>query len=112
LTDDATDSMDRDPPPAEEMTRRQRLADLLSMESRSVESLAAEFRTSPRDVEADLRSLEKTLRREKKRLAVTPAKCRKCGFVFEERGERRFTSPSKCPECRGNRIEPAVLKID
>jgi predicted Zn-ribbon and HTH transcriptional regulator len=102
---------DRDPPPAQAMTRRQRLADLLSMESRSVESIAAEFRAAPRDVEDDLRSLERTLRRDGKRIAVTAARCRKCGFVFEDRSRRRFATPTKCPQCQASQIEPALLRI-
>jgi Predicted transcriptional regulator containing an HTH domain fused to a Zn-ribbon len=102
---------DRNPPPADAMTRRQRLADILDVEGRSVEALAAEFRTTPRDVEADLRSLEKTLRHEGKRLVVQPARCGKCGFVFEDRSDRRFTTPGKCPKCRATHIQPAILRI-
>lgn len=99
------------PPAAESMTRRQRVADLLSMESRSVEGLAEEFRCPPRDIEDDLRSIERTLKREGKKLAVEPARCRKCGFRFEGRSDRRFTTPGKCPECRATHIAPALLKI-
>ena len=102
---------DRDPPPAQAMTRRQRLADILDMEPRSVEALAAEFRMEPRDVEEDLRSLEKTLRRDGKRIVVEPARCRHCRFVFNDRADRRYTTPSKCPKCRATQIEPALLRI-
>jgi hypothetical protein len=102
---------DRNPPPAQAMTRRQRLADILDMEPRSVEALAAEFRMEPRDVEEDLRSLEKTLRRDGKRIVVEPARCRRCRFVFNDRADRRYTTPSKCPNCRATQIEPALLRI-
>src|SRR5262245_56926112 len=102
---------DRNPPPAAAMTRRQRLADTLDMEPRSVEALAAELRMEPRDVEADLRSLEKSLRRDGKRIVVEPARCRRCKFVFEDRSSRRYTTPSKCPECLATQIEPALLRI-
>ena len=102
---------DRDPPPADAMTRRQRLADILDVEARSVEALATEFRTTPRDVEDDLRSLERTLRRDGRRIVVEPARCRRCHFVFHDRADRRYTTPSKCPKCRANQIEPALLRI-
>ena len=108
---DGEDETGREPVAADSMTRRQRLADLLSMESRSVEGLAAEFRCPPRDIEADLRSLERTLKRERKKLVVEPARCRKCLFVFDDRSDRRFTTPGKCPQCRATQIAPALLTI-
>jgi transcriptional regulator len=100
---------ERDPPPADPMTRRQRIADLLSMEARSVEGLAAEFRIHPKDVEHDLESLERTLRRDGKRIRIDPARCRRCSFVFADR--TRYSTPTKCPKCKASRIEPALLKI-
>jgi len=109
--DEKHENADRNPPPANAMTRRQRLADILDMEPRSVEALAVEFRMEPRDVEDDLRSLEKTLRREGKRIVVEPARCRRCRFVYHDRADRRYTTPSKCPKCRATQIEPALLRV-
>jgi transcriptional regulator len=102
---------ERDPPPASAMTRRQRLADILEFESRSVEALATEFKMEPRDVEDDLRKLEKSLRRDGKRIVVAPARCGRCRFVFHDRADRRYTTPGKCPKCRSMHIEAALLRI-
>ena len=37
-------------------------------------------------------------------LEVEPAQCLSCGFTFEERG--RFRRPSRCPQCRSERLQP------
>jgi hypothetical protein len=39
--------------------------------------------------------------------ALIPARCRSCGFTFDE---RKLSKPGKCPSCRGTRLyEPQVL---
>lgn len=42
-------------------------------------------------------------------LVVVPACCLACGFVFEER--RRMARPSRCPQCRSERIEPPRFSV-
>jgi predicted Zn-ribbon and HTH transcriptional regulator len=42
-------------------------------------------------------------------LAVTPAVCRKCGFIFKKRD--RLKKPGRCPVCRGEFIEPPLFSI-
>jgi len=37
-----------------------------------------------------------------KRFHITPAVCKKCGFVFKKRG--RLTRPSRCPLCQQQSI--------
>lgn len=44
------------------------------------------------------------------RLREVPAACLACGFVFRKR--ERFQTPSRCPQCRSERIEPAVFEIE
>ena len=44
-----------------------------------------------------------------KTLVVTPARCLKCGFVFE--GRRRFTRPSRCPRCRETYMQSPTYTI-
>jgi transcriptional regulator len=40
------------------------------------------------------------------RIVVIPARCKTCGFLFDE---DRLTKPGKCPSCRGSRIfEPQI----
>ena len=45
----------------------------------------------------------------KYRIESTPAHCKSCGFVFKER--RKVAKPSRCPECKATRVEPAAYWI-
>jgi transcriptional regulator len=39
---------------------------------------------------------------------IEPAKCKQCGFVFDE---DRLAKPGKCPECKGTRLFEAQISI-
>jgi hypothetical protein len=86
--------------------RRKDLIDLLLDRPLSVSQLAGLLRQTPRDVENDLTHLLRSLTHTAFGVAVTPARCRKCGFVFSE---STLHKPSKCPECRSTWLsEPRV----
>ena len=88
------------------MTVRRHLVDLLGQEPRSVSSLARELGLSQRDLEDNLRHAIRSARAAGHDVVVTPARCRACGFVFDE---SRLTKPGKCPTCRESRIfEPQI----
>jgi predicted Zn-ribbon and HTH transcriptional regulator len=88
------------------MTRRRQLLDLLSREPRSVSSLARELGLSRRDLEADLAHMIRSARAAGHDILVIPARCRACGFTFDE---SRLTRPGKCPACRESRMfEPQI----
>jgi predicted Zn-ribbon and HTH transcriptional regulator len=61
-----------------------------------------------KDVADDVRHLHKTLKKSAYRIAVTPAECRKCGFVFST---EKLLKPSKCPQCRSTWLEEPVVQI-
>ena len=80
--------------------------DVLSREPRSVSSLAREIGLSRADVEDAIRHMIRSARAAGHRIVVVPARCRSCGFVFDE---DRLTKPGKCPSCRSSRIfEPQI----
>jgi transcriptional regulator len=88
------------------VTLRRHLMDVLSREPRSVSSLAREIGLSRADVEDALRHMIRSARAAGHRIVVVPARCRSCGFVFDE---DRLTKPGKCPSCRSSRIfEPQI----
>ncbi|MHA1506580.1 MAG: transcriptional regulator [Candidatus Asgardarchaeia archaeon] len=62
-----------------------------------------------KSVREDLKHIIKSLKRKKDKyeILIKPAFCRKCGFSF---GRDKF-SPSKCPRCKSEWIEPARIKI-
>lgn len=97
--------------PSEGMTRRQKLVDILSIESRTFEGLLDEFGVHRDVLEADLRSLQKSLKHNRLRLVADPAECGGCGFVFRDREVRHFHPPGKCPRCKSTNIQAGRLRI-
>jgi transcriptional regulator len=88
------------------VTVRKLLIELLTAEPRSVSSLARELGLSRRDLEEDLRHMIRSARAAGHRVVVVPARCRACGFVFDE---DKLSKPGKCPACRKSQIfEPQI----
>ena len=85
---------------------RKDLIPLLLDNPLSVAQIARLVREEPRDIEADLLHLLKSLKHTEYAASLEPARCRKCGFEFD-RG--KLAKPSKCPECRSTWIlEPRI----
>jgi predicted Zn-ribbon and HTH transcriptional regulator len=87
---------------------RKALADFLLDAPMTVAELARLAQVPLRDVVADLRHLDKSLRHGDRRLVVHPAACRKCDFTF---GPDKLTRPGKCPECRGTWITDPKVEV-
>ena len=83
--------------------------DVLSREPRSVSSLARELGLSRGDVEDALRHMIRSARAAGHRIVVVPARCRSCGFVFDD---DKLTKPGKCPSCRKSRIFEPQIGVD
>ncbi len=91
------------PVPRERLeTARRRILALISERPRSAKEISADVRIPEKEVEEHLDHLHRSLRREGRRVAVTPAECLACGFVFRTRG--RFAKPGRCPVCRGESL--------
>ena len=80
-------------------TDRQFLRNLLEQGEHDLESLAQVLQIKLTQVEEEVRH---TVRSSGKKLKISPAKCEACGLVFRTRD--RLTSPSRCPECKSERI--------
>lgn len=85
-------------------TRRQALATLLEGRAIGFEELRRTFALPARALEEDLRHLRRTLEARGQGLAVEPASCEACGFVFRDRDARHLRAPSRCPRCREERV--------
>jgi predicted Zn-ribbon and HTH transcriptional regulator len=95
-----------------EETLRRRLLRWLGEAERDFESLRIALALSPRELDDELRHVERSLRRRGGRLRVKPPECRDCGYAFPGRSARHFHPPGRCPECRGQRITPPRLRIE
>jgi hypothetical protein len=86
------------------MTRREEIEELLKQEEFSAQELANRYKTILADVLEDLAHIQRH-----HRLKIRPAFCKACGFVFKERA--KVKTPSKCPRCRKEWIEPCKFRI-
>lgn len=85
-------------------TRRQQLVALLAAGPWGFDELRRELALTVRLLESDLRHVERSLRREGRRLQVDPARCGACGFTFQGREPKHFHPPGRCPRCKSERI--------
>ena len=91
------------------MTIRKTLVDILSIEPRSVSSLARALGLTRGDAEDELRHALRSVRAAGHAIMIEPARCKTCGFVF---GEDKLSKPGKCPSCHGTRLYEAQIRID
>jgi hypothetical protein len=90
-----------------EKTLRQKLIELLSGQVMSISQLARTLEVKFSEIDLALQHVEKSIR--PKKIKITPARCKECGFVFRER--KKFTPPSRCPECKSEWISEATFRI-
>ena len=92
-------------------THPQRLREaLLGSEPKTAKDLSRELSISEKDVAAALEKLGRSLERGPLLLQVEPPRCVACGFEFRERA--RASRPSRCPECRAERITLARFSLE
>ncbi len=87
---------------------RKDLISLLQDSPLGLKDTAKLLEMRPREVEDDLKHLMKSLKHSKYRLHVIPARCRKCGFKFQQ---DKLHKPGKCPRCHGTWIQEPLLEI-
>ena len=97
--------------PAATETSRKRIMDILRREELGFEQLRREMEVPVRALEEDLRHVERSLRHGSERLRIDPARCRACGFIFRDRASRHLHAPSRCPDCRSERISEPRFRI-
>jgi len=91
-----------------EQTRRQAIAERLREGPATIDALSRDLRLPWTDVIDHLEHLRASIR-PPETFHVEPPACLKCGFEFTDR--KRLSRPSRCPECRGERIAPAQFSI-
>ncbi len=101
----------KEPIPAEmDDTARRKIIAALEQGERSARDLSAEIGISEKEVYSHLDHVRKTMSAAGRQLSVTPAECKKCGFVFSKR--ERLKRPGKCPACRGQSIYEPLFSIE
>ncbi len=87
---------------------RKELIELLKQQTTTVGELANRFKVRPKEFEEELEHIRKSIKKEGLILKITPAECRKCGFIFNR---DKIDKPGKCPNCKGTWIKEPELRI-
>jgi predicted Zn-ribbon and HTH transcriptional regulator len=96
-------------PVARQDTIRRTMLSLLDEGVHSARDLSSAAGISEKEVYGHLEHIRKSLSNSGHHLLVTPAECKKCGFVFSKR--ERLKKPGKCPVCRGEAIRDPVFSL-
>lgn len=106
-------------PKERQETVRQKIISVLEGQTLSAKGISADVRASEKEVYEHLEHIQRainkprpnTMRRGKRvhTLIITPAECRKCGFVFRKRD--RLKKPGKCPVCHSEFIQEPFFSI-
>ena len=99
-------------PDVRDATIRQSLRDVLSEGAATARDLSRRVGIPEHDVADHLRHLERSVRRDGKRLLVEASVCLACGFAFVHRDRHRYTRPGRCPECHSRRISLPTFRIE
>ncbi len=97
-------------PPGMHDTVRQELISALKEGPASARDLSAAAGIREREVDGHLEHIRKSIASSGQRLIVTPAECKKCGFVFSKR--EKLKRPGKCPVCKGESIREPLFSIE
>ena len=90
-------------------TVRQKIISVLEGQTLSAKDISADVMVSEKEVYEHLKHIQKTLNKRERNLIITPAECKKCGFVFRKRD--RLKKPGRCPVCRGELISEPLFSI-
>lgn len=91
-------------------TARQSLLEELRRGRATARALGVAVGMREKEVLGHLEHIERSLTARGEKLVVVPAACLGCGYAFEDR--RAFGKPSRCPRCRGERIEAPRFGVD
>ena len=90
-------------------TIRQDIIGLLESGEFSTRDLANAMGIREKEVVDHLSHIARSVAAAGKRLHIDACRCRQCGFIFKER--RRFSTPSRCPQCKSTYLEPPLFAI-
>jgi predicted Zn-ribbon and HTH transcriptional regulator len=76
----------------------------------SAKDISVEAGVSEKEVYGHLEHIQLTMNKSSHTFVVTPAVCKKCGFVFRKR--ERLNKPGRCPVCRGESMQEPLFFVE
>ena len=90
-------------------TIRQKIMSLLDSRTLSARDISIDVGISEKEVYEHLEHIQRSINKRERNFIVTPAVCKKCGFVFRKRD--RLNKPGKCPVCRNEIIQDPFFSV-
>jgi predicted Zn-ribbon and HTH transcriptional regulator len=90
-------------------TLRKQMMMLLSDNEMSAKEISSAVGVGEKEVYGHLFHIARSIKAQGNKLAITPAECMGCGYVFEKR--KRFTRPGRCPICKSEHIKNPLYRI-
>lgn len=91
-----------------EQTRRQEMRTLLFERAWTLDELAARYLLPKRVIVNDLEHIARSVA-PRQRIEIQAPVCGTCGFRFKDR--KRFSDPSRCPQCKNEHLRAQRLRI-
>ena len=76
----------------------------------TAKNISSEVRITEKEAYEHLEHIQKSLGGVHGLLVITPAECKKCGFIFKKR--ERLKKPGRCPVCHNEAIKPPAFSIE
>jgi predicted Zn-ribbon and HTH transcriptional regulator len=96
-------------PREEYATVRQAIKTLIERRTLSARDISSIVRIPEKEVLDHLEHIRIASHKDGQHLLLTPALCKKCGFIFRKR--ERLGRPGKCPVCRNEQIAEPLYGI-
>ena len=90
-------------------TIRQKIISLLRKAEMSAREISGEIGIAEKEVTEHLAHIARSVSSQGKKIIITPATCRVCGYEFENR--KRFTRPGRCPKCKKSHLQSPRFRI-
>jgi len=96
-------------PPRRIRDRPQAIKTLIERRTLSARDISSIVRIPEKEVLDHLEHIRIASHKDGQHLLLTPALCKKCGFIFRKR--ERLARPGKCPVCRNEQIAEPLYSI-
>jgi predicted Zn-ribbon and HTH transcriptional regulator len=90
-------------------TIRREIISVLEGKTLSAKDISADVRISEKEIYEHLEHIQRTINKSEHNFIVTPAECKKCGFIFRKRD--KLKKPGRCPVCRGELIQEPLFSV-
>jgi predicted Zn-ribbon and HTH transcriptional regulator len=90
-------------------TIRQQIISCLTDGPMNAIEISQHVRIMEKEVYEHLPHVGRSANAGRKKLIVTPSRCLACRYVFKSR--KRYTPPSRCPQCKSERIGYPAYRI-